>query len=547
MKRQPSLVTPLLVLSLLAPAFSQTPQRTPAPQTPQPSAAAQQPVPAATPTPTPQEESDEDVVRITTNLVQFDAVVTDKQGRPVTDLRPEDFEVYANGRKQEVTNFSYISTEAGAPAAAQPAAPSRRADKTAPPVPPARLRPGQVRRTVALVVDDLGTSFESLHFVRQALKKFVDEQMQPGDLVAIMRTSAGMGALQQFTNDKRMLYRAIERVRWYPQGRSGTSAFAPMEGLPPSSNDAGSMNVGDSKSGGGGDSDGSSFGGAADASADMDEFRDEIFSVGTLGAVNFIVRGMMELPGRKSVVMFSDGFGIYNRKDPSKGTRVIDKLRRLVDLANRASVVIYAVDARGLPCLCLTAADNTAGRSMQQVQQALDDRRASYLDTQSGPDFLAAQTGGFLVHDNNDLSGAVRRVLEDQRGYYLIGFRRRPERLRHDQGTQAIQQPPGEAEATGPACAHALRLHRRHGRRGQARAPHARRATRRRARVAHRFGRLGAAPDLALRRRHGGRLVRQLAHAHRHEQGQLHGRTRRLAQGRLRRDRAHLRRGRAGR
>jgi len=99
MKRQPSLVAPLLVLSLLAPAFSQTPQRTPALQTPQPSAAAQQPVPAATPTPTPQEESDEDVVRITTNLVQFDAVVTDKQGRPVTDLRPEDFEVYANGRK----------------------------------------------------------------------------------------------------------------------------------------------------------------------------------------------------------------------------------------------------------------------------------------------------------------------------------------------------------------------------------------------------------------------------------------------------------------
>src|SRR5438105_10025767 len=136
MKRQPSLITPLLLLSLLAPAFGQTPQVTPAPQAPQPSAAGQQPVPsarAATPTPTPHEESDEDVVRITTNLVQFDAVVTDKQGHPVTDLRPEDFEVYANGRKQEVTNFSYISTEAGAnaAAAAPPAAPARRADKTA--------------------------------------------------------------------------------------------------------------------------------------------------------------------------------------------------------------------------------------------------------------------------------------------------------------------------------------------------------------------------------------------------------------------------------
>src|SRR5438105_2052933 len=262
MKRQPSLITPLLLLSLLAPAFGQTPQVTPAPQAPQPSAAGQQPVPsarAATPTPTPQEESDEDVVRITSNLVQFDAVVTDKQGRPVTDLRPEDFEVYVGGRRQEVTNFSYVTAEPGAPAAQPaPAPPPRPADKTAPPVPPARLRAGQVRRTVALVVDDLGTSFESLAYVRQALKKFVDQQMQPGDLVAIMRTSAGMGALKQFTNDKRLLYRAIQRVRWYPSGRSGTSAFAPMEAVAPGQTGAG----GDD--GGGGNSSGGKVGGLTD-------------------------------------------------------------------------------------------------------------------------------------------------------------------------------------------------------------------------------------------------------------------------------------------
>src|SRR5256885_7785346 len=121
MKRPPSLVTPLLFLSLLAPAYGRTPQATPAAQATRPAAAAQQPTPAAQkPTPTPQEESDEDVVRITSNLVQFDAVVTDKQGHPVTDLRPEDFEVYANGRKQEVTNFSFITAEARTPSA-QPA------------------------------------------------------------------------------------------------------------------------------------------------------------------------------------------------------------------------------------------------------------------------------------------------------------------------------------------------------------------------------------------------------------------------------------------
>ena len=130
MKRETSFITPLLLLSLLAQALGQTPQPTPAPPSPQPGAAAQQPVPAATPAPTPQEESDEDVVRITSNLVQFDAVVTDKQGHPVTDLRPEDFEVYVGGRKQEVTNFSYIVAEPGA--AAQPAPPPREESKTCP-------------------------------------------------------------------------------------------------------------------------------------------------------------------------------------------------------------------------------------------------------------------------------------------------------------------------------------------------------------------------------------------------------------------------------
>lgn len=419
MKRQTSLTATLLLLSLFAQAFGQTPQATPAPQAEAP---AQQPSPATQrPAPTPQEESDEDVVRITSNLVQFDAVVTDKQGHPVTDLRPEDFEVYANGRKQEVTNFSYINAGPGAVAAPAQQPSPRAADKSAPPVPPARLKPGQVRRTVALVVDDLGTSWESTNYVRQALKKFVDQQMQPGDLVAIMRTSAGMGALQQFTGDKQMLYRAIERIRWYPMGRSGVAAFAPMQAV----NSPGMTGRDD----GSRDSSDSPFGAGRDAAADLDEFREEIFSVGTLGALNFIIRGMQELPGRKSVILFSDGFPIYDQRDPSKGGRqmghlpVLDNLRRLVDLANRASVVVYTVDARGLPVLGLTAADNTNGRSFEQVRQELDQRSQNYLDSQSGMGFLADQTGGLFIHDNNDLGGAVRRVLEDQKGYYLIGFR----------------------------------------------------------------------------------------------------------------------------
>ncbi|MDT7808631.1 MAG: hypothetical protein QOJ70_2444 [Acidobacteriota bacterium] len=422
MKKNLSTIIALLLGFAHVPAAPAAP-RAQVPQQQQQPAQQQQPTPM--PSPSPSNEADEDVVRITSNLVQFDAVVTDKQGRLVTDLRPEDFEVFIDGKRQEITNFSLVSNET-ATVTERPAA---RGDKTAtllPPPPPVPLRASQVRRTIALVADDLGTSFEDLIFVRRALKKFVDEQMQPGDLVAIMRTSAGVGALQQFTTDKQLLYRAIEHVRWNPQGRAGISAFAAIEQDPLRQASA----VGGNTSGqpgsdsSGGDSSGSD---ARDSAADLEEFREGLFTVGTLGALNFIVRGMRELPGRKSVVVFSDGFSIRqdpkNSNDTKNTERIFENLRRLTDLANRASVVIYTMDARGLPALSLTAADQITPSRGGPVSDALNDRRDAYFNNQEGLAYLAQQTGGLFIRNTNDLGSGVRRVLEDQKGYYLIGFR----------------------------------------------------------------------------------------------------------------------------
>jgi VWFA-related protein len=357
--------------------------------------------------------------------VQFDAVVTDKQGRFVTDLRPEDFQVLIGGRKQEITNFSFVLNEAPAGSAEQPAATNAPRDKTAP-RPPVPLRANQVRRTIALVVDDLGTSFEDISHVRYVLKKFVDEQMQPGDLVAIMRTGAGMGALQQFTTDRRMLYRAIERVRWNPTGRAGVSAFAPLDLTMSAATEAdpaggrtpgrGGANIQDDEKG---------LAPSDERPTDLEEFRQGVFTVGTLGAINFIIRGMSQLPGRKSILLFSDGFKIYPKPGTYENTsRIQDAMQRLTDQANRASVVIYTMDARGLAYLGPAAADDFGHRvSRGLITQAIDDRRSEFLTKQEGLSFLAEQTGGIFIHDTNDLDGGVRRVLDDQKGYYLIGFR----------------------------------------------------------------------------------------------------------------------------
>ncbi len=403
-------------------------------------------LPSSKPQSTPPPQTRSDVVRITTNLVQVDVTVVDHNGQPVNNLSADDFEVIEDGRPQKITNLSFIAPEKTQPRPATAAPPAKAAKGVAPepPPPPVTLRRDQVRRAMALVVDDLGLSFESSHLVRQALKKFVDEQMQPGDLVAIIRTGAGMGALQQFTADKRLLYAAIERVRYNLNSR-GFNAFAPIGGetriadkpingmAGPTRDSPGNTNA----------SPGSEF---IDSllrlktpGIDATKYRDDIFSVGTLGAINFILRGLRELPGRKSIILFSDGFRVYDEDEGSR--RIVDSLNRLVDLANRASVVIHTVDARGLQPLGLTAADNlagplapgntnfgagngdpTQGQWVQGITGDLRNRRTDFLANQQGLGYLAQQTGGTFMR-NTDIEEAVGRLLKNQKGYYLLGYR----------------------------------------------------------------------------------------------------------------------------
>ncbi|HEX8370724.1 MAG TPA: VWA domain-containing protein, partial [Pyrinomonadaceae bacterium] len=366
---------------------------------------AQTPKPTVAPTPKPVAD-DEDVVKISTTLIQLDVTVTDKSGKIVTDLKPGDFEIYENGEKQDITNFSFISSTPRVKTT--PDTPP--GGKNTPPLPPTELKPERIRRTIALVVDDLTLSFQSTAYVRQSLKKFVDEQMQDGDLVAIVRTGAGAGALQQFTGDKRQLYAAIERVRWNAMGAGNIGAFAPIQSSPDGSPI-------------GADTDEDEIAANNNADADFNNFRQNLFARGTLGALNYIIRGMNELPGRKSVMLFSDGFKLFTRaeQETADASQILDSLRRLIDLANRNSVVIYTMDPRGLQPLGLTAEDNVGGLNSEALEQRLSDRRSEFIDTQEGLVYLAQQTGGFAIINSNDLVGGVRRVLNDQ-SYYLLGY-----------------------------------------------------------------------------------------------------------------------------
>jgi VWFA-related protein len=361
------------------------------------------------------QESDDDVVRITTNLVQIDAVVTDKEGRQVTDLRPEEFEIYESGRRQQITNFSYISVGSSAPAQAVTAAtsssPSKKSSgvEVSTPVLPARLRPEQARRTVVLVVDDLSLSFESTKFVQRALKKYVDEQMQPNDLVAIVRTSSGVGTLQQLTADRRQLGAAIERVRWSPRGRTSARAVEPRSDM---NETAGSTATGVDAAKGG----------------TSDDTLKENAALDTIAALNLVVRGLREIPGRKAVMLFTDSLQMASFGIQGLGSVVV-RMRELVERANRASVVFYTMDSRGLQTLNFDASEGSfnpisrTSRMPHQTATIIRDRRQTFFEEQDGMNFLARETGGIFNKNSNDFNKGLQRMLDDQRGYYLVGYR----------------------------------------------------------------------------------------------------------------------------
>ncbi|MBO0858424.1 MAG: VWA domain-containing protein [Chloracidobacterium sp.] len=322
-------------------------------------------------------------VRISTQLVQIDATVTDKKGEHVDDLTEDDFELTLDGKKENITYFRLVRL----PEPARPASPAKAPRSVAPPppTPMKTIAPENVVRTIAFVVDDLGLSFESTNYARRGIKKFLDEQMQEGDLVAIIRTGRSLGALQQFTSDKRLLYAALEKLTWTPYSRDMIPRF-----------------------------------GSGDADAQFEDFSETVYSGGTLGALSLVVRGLRELPGRKSAILISDGLRLFGRNHDN--TQVLDQVRRLTDLANRSNVVIYSLDAKGLLTLAPTAADNTGGMNGPQFAARMAQMSRQNFDSQEGLTYLARETGGFAVLNNNDINAGVGRVLKDQMSYYLIGF-----------------------------------------------------------------------------------------------------------------------------
>ncbi len=206
---------------------------------------------AQEPASTPPEPRPDDVIRVDVNLRQVDFIVTDAKGNHVSDLQPSDFEVLEDGKPQRISNLSWIEVTpppTGSRLAALREKPSllerysgtprMRKKEPGDDSPVANLRQQEIRRAITILAADHSDT------AAKRIRKFIDEQVGPGDMVSIRSTSRtvipikntdmaqirdAMGIFQQFTNDKRQLDAATERLArvcvYNPCTRNPIAAF----------------------------------------------------------------------------------------------------------------------------------------------------------------------------------------------------------------------------------------------------------------------------------------------------------------------------------
>ncbi len=390
------------------------------------------------------QESVKETIKVEAAEVVIDAVVTDRRNRLVGDLTAEDFTVYEDGVPQKLVSFE---VRRGIPASSRGT--PRRAQEPAGPVSEAAAPP---RTLTILLLDYSTTELPNQRLVREAATRYVRERMQPGELLAVFALGTSLRFLTDFTNDREVLLAALrtrdvhgaavagERtdLNEIAAGRGGLSLT--LTGVPEPS----------VSSGPGAAAIASGMGGPASAAAEAMALRriaaqyavlrsamEQRQTRGVLTAIRAIALGVRHLEGRKSLVLFSQGFVVPQA--------LWSELQSVVDAANRSQLAIYAIDARGLETRQLSGALVPRDELTAALGQSEDERnplagqermRAQGGETvfdragQVGHDlpesalrYLAASTGGFLIRNTNDLFQGLARVSEEMQTYYVLTYR----------------------------------------------------------------------------------------------------------------------------
>lgn len=378
----------------------------------------------------PSKAQADDVLRINTDLVQAAITVVDKNGRFVDGLDSNQFELTVDGKPRAISFFERI-TAGSAREEQLPVQGGANANPTKPASPPA-LGATVRSRTIVFFIDDMHQSADSMHRTRDMLRHFLVNEMGSRDSVAIASASGQVGFLQQFTHNKEVLTAAIERLspRQYEVRSYGTGSTQ-MREFDALSIDSGSSNKANNEV--------LNFyirecvvlsnppkqvpmARVAIAASCETQVRNSaravLMQAGAItlnmyAALESLMRSSARIPGRKLAFFISDGFLM---DDGPHAPDLRGKLESIIDTAQRAGVVVYTIDSRGLT--------NDTG-DVRQGNVRLDfgapvGEVEAHQDAMNG---LAGDTGGRALRNTNFFDRWVGKVLDETSNYYVLAWR----------------------------------------------------------------------------------------------------------------------------
>jgi VWFA-related protein len=343
---------------------------------------------------TPQQQ-EEYTFHVQAELVLVNATVKDKNGNFVRDLKPENFTILEDNKPQKVSSFDIENIDAVAnqnlaQAKALLGAPAPVGSTNAKTLVANSPDQFKDRRLIVLFFDLSAMEPDEIDHAVTSAKHYVDTQMAPADLVAIVSLGSSLLVNQDFTSDHELLKKQLQAFgegtgQGFEEGTTGTTEGTPDTGQP--------------------------------FTADDTEYN--IFNTDRrLEALRSVAEKLSHLQQKKSLIYFSSGMdrtGIENQSE----------LRATVNAAVRSNMAIYTMDLRGLQALVPGGEAQNAslrGTSVYSGQSMISTLNSNFT-TQETLVTLASDTGGRAFLDSNDFNQIYKGVQQDTSTYYLLGYR----------------------------------------------------------------------------------------------------------------------------
>lgn len=348
--------------------------------------------------------------RVRVNLVLVRTVVRDSNGKAVSNLKKEDFQLADNRKLQIISSFSVETAASHVPTVKMDSAEPTSAGT------PVKA-PELPQRFVTLFFDDLHLSTQDALLSRQAATKLFTN-MGTGDRLSIFTTSGQMN--QDFTADREKLDDALQRILPHPLLQNTSMDCPPMtfyeayeivDANDPSAMQVAVQDVVNCT----GITQGAQN--LAQAAAQRELSLGESQLQYTFQNLEALIRRMGALPGQRVIVMMSPGFFL---------TPSMQQSSEIIDRATKANIVINTIDARGLYTPAMFDAANSSALSPIKMQFALQEEAAQ--DDVLGE--LADGTGGVFFHNRNDIDQGLLQAAAEPEVSYVLGFT--PQNLKLD-------------------------------------------------------------------------------------------------------------------